>query len=436
MKKTVRALLLLAVCLAALLLATSCHKHEWSEWTVDVPATCTEPGFNIRVCACGDDELEEVPANGHTYGAWITDTEAGCTEDGSKHMICAVCEKTIKTDVIPAVGHTDGEWITDTEADCTEDGSKHMVCAVCEETLKTETIPAVGHTDGEWITDQKATCAADGTRHQICADCGETLKTETIKSTGKHVYVGRVTVEPTCTKGGLKTYTCPVCKDSYTKETAPAGHTQVTDAPRAASCTQTGLSAGQHCSTCGLVIIAQKESPKLEHNTQYGVCTLCGEVTDAHNALAAFIVNNGTLEDGVYYITNQIRKDGFLLGVALYYDSEDRILTGYLLLEDGDTEMQATIGMRKKSDVQEVATAISIGGSEGYLYGDIYRTTFSEDSMLIYNYDYENVTADSAAQLKTTFGETLHLLLISFEELILNYYDTGVTLSMLGYTHY
>lgn len=99
-------------------------------------------------------------------------------------------------------------------------------------------------------------------------------------------------------------------------------------------------------------------------------------------------------------------------------------------------EMHTTLAMRKKSDVQEVAMAINVGGEEGYLYGDIYRTTFSEDSMLIYNYDYENFTADVAAQFKSTFGETLHLLLLSFEELVLNYYDTGITLSMLGYTYY
>lgn len=223
----------------------------------------------------------------------MVESEATCTENGTRVRVCECGEQ--DSEAISPNGHTDGEWITDAEPTCTEEGSKHQICSICEETIKTESIAATGHTDGEWIIDARATCVEDGQRHQVCAVCAEVLKTETLEATGKHVYVGRTTTEATCTEKGVKTYTCSVCKDTYTKNTEALGHTQVTTPSREANCTQTGLSVGKYCSTCGQVFVAQKETPMTEHNTQYGTCTVCGTVTDAHNALASFIVNNGTL---------------------------------------------------------------------------------------------------------------------------------------------
>ena len=62
----------------------------------------------------------------------------------------------------------------------------------------------------------------------------------------------------------------------------PLAHTAVTDAAVPATCTQTGLTEGSHCSTCGQILVAQEEVPALGHsptwNTYSAVPALCDYV--------------------------------------------------------------------------------------------------------------------------------------------------------------
>ena len=43
------------------------HEHDFGEWTVTVPATCTEAGEEQRTCSCGETETRIVAALGHDY---------------------------------------------------------------------------------------------------------------------------------------------------------------------------------------------------------------------------------------------------------------------------------------------------------------------------------------------------------------------------------
>ena len=60
----------------------------------------------------------------------------------------------------------------------------------------------------------------------------------------------------------------PEPEPTPTPEPGPEEHTHtiVTDAAVAATCTETGLTAGSHCSVCGEVIVAQKEVSALGHD--------------------------------------------------------------------------------------------------------------------------------------------------------------------------
>ena len=97
-----------------------------------------------------------------------------------------------------------------------------------------------------------------------------------------HSYTSVVTA-PTCTAAGYTTYTC-TCGDSYTADEVVAlGHTEVIDAVVDASCTATGLTEGKHCSVCNEVLVAQSETPKVDHSydDQYDEnCNVCGFVRD------------------------------------------------------------------------------------------------------------------------------------------------------------
>ena len=71
------------------------HTHDYGEWTVTEPATCTVPGVESSTCACGDVLTREIPALGHTdadndgkcdvCGASVDgNTPGGTTDPGDK----------------------------------------------------------------------------------------------------------------------------------------------------------------------------------------------------------------------------------------------------------------------------------------------------------------------------------------------------------------
>ena len=71
--------------------------------------------------------------------------------------------------------------------------------------------------------------------------------------------------DATCTTDGERTFTCSVCSHSYTETIGATGHTEVTVAGKAATCTEPGLTDGKKCSVCGTVIVAQQTIPELGH---------------------------------------------------------------------------------------------------------------------------------------------------------------------------
>ena len=90
----------------------------------------------------------------------------------------------------------------------------------------------------------------------------------------KHSYETVVTA-PTCTEAGFTTYTCS-CGDTYVAdEVAALGHDIVTDAAVDATCTEAGLTAGEHCSRCDHKV-AQEEIPAKGHAyDENGICSAC-----------------------------------------------------------------------------------------------------------------------------------------------------------------
>lgn len=83
-----------------------------------------------------------------------------------------------------------------------------------------------GHSRTRRIPTKEATCSEAGEVQIICEECGELIATELVTSTP---------------------------------------HTAVTDAGKAASCTEAGLTEGKHCSVCGTVITARQPIPPLGH---------------------------------------------------------------------------------------------------------------------------------------------------------------------------
>ena len=70
----------------------------------------------------------------------------------------------------------------------------------------------------------------------------------------------------TCTESGLISHHCLRCGTrNEVTEIPPIGHTTITDFPISPTCTETGLTEGEHCSTCNETIIAQRLIPAVGH---------------------------------------------------------------------------------------------------------------------------------------------------------------------------
>lgn len=95
-------------------------------------------------------------------------------------------------------------------------------------------------------------------------------------------------VEARCTESGSydNVIYCSDCNKEMSRNTVTVdalGHTEVTDAAVAATCTTTGLTEGKSCSVCNKVIVAQNVLPIINHTYDGDTdasCNVCGFVRD------------------------------------------------------------------------------------------------------------------------------------------------------------
>ena len=269
--------------------------HDWGEWTVTTPATCTEKGEEKRTCkrdGCNATETRKIDATGHT-SVEVSEKPATCTEPGhTAGTKCSVCGATLSgMEEIPAKGHTE---VIDpaVEPTCTEPGKtegKH--CSVCNEVIVAQTeIPATGHTE-KTVVGKPATCTETGLTDGIsCSVCGTVIKAQEEIPAKGHTEVIDPAVEPTCTEPGkTEGKHCSVCNEVIVaQEVIPAkGHAVVVDPAVEPTCTEPGKTEGKHCSVCNKVIVAQQEIPAKGHTEVIDpavepTCTTPGKTEGKH----------------------------------------------------------------------------------------------------------------------------------------------------------
>ena len=241
-------------------------EHVYATEIERVEPTCTEDGYVIKACGCGETETTVLPALGHTAGAEVIENEvvADCDTDGSydKVVYCSVCDEELsrETVIVPALGHTAGAEVVENEvaADCDTDGSydKVVYCEVCDEELSRETVvvPALGHTAGAEVVENEvaADCDTDGSYDKVvyCEVCGEELSRETVvvpalgHTAGAEVIENEVAAD--CDTDGSydKVVYCEVCGEELSRETVvvPAlGHDFKYEIVEMPTCTEKGV---------------------------------------------------------------------------------------------------------------------------------------------------------------------------------------------------
>lgn len=113
---------------------------------------------------------------------------------------------------------------------------------------------------------KEATCKSNGYIKYKCYKCNRTTKT--ILKSKPHKIVVDSAVPATCTDSGLTQGShCSVCNAVIEKQKviAPIGHEIVIDEAIPATCSRTGLTEGSHCQRCHTVLIEQEETGPSEH---------------------------------------------------------------------------------------------------------------------------------------------------------------------------
>ena len=146
------------------------HKHEYAERVI--PSTCSERGYTLHVCECGDEYKDNFqPLSDHDFRP-AGETAPTCEAPGKRFFACSVCGAKKETP-IPATGHTFGETETMVYPGCVSEGEGKRICTVCG-AVKKVPIPATGHKFDEWFDQKKAGCDAPGEQVRQCPLCGKT----------------------------------------------------------------------------------------------------------------------------------------------------------------------------------------------------------------------------------------------------------------------
>ena len=157
--------------------------HSWSDWKTVREATDTEDGLQERTCAsCGAVQQKKIPSAGHEF-AFVETVAPTCTEEGYDIYRCECGEEEYRNET-NALGHSYALQNV-VEATCTTEGySGDWICTRCGETAGTgNTVPALGHDWSDWTEETAATYLNAGTEYRTCSACGET-ETEEIPALG------------------------------------------------------------------------------------------------------------------------------------------------------------------------------------------------------------------------------------------------------------
>ncbi len=134
------------------------HTHSYTV-SKKVSATCTEDGYTIYECSCGDREIRDsVSAYGHTYGSssLIAPT---CTEKGYTQRVCSRCKHAEKWAYTDATGVHIFTLTEQHPATCTDDAFKVSKCSTCGKTnTEVDSGTAKGHKFEIW-SGEKCSCS-------------------------------------------------------------------------------------------------------------------------------------------------------------------------------------------------------------------------------------------------------------------------------------
>lgn len=185
-------------------------QHSYDEGVVTKEAICDELGVKTFTCiSCGHTYTEDIPFTGHNFSELLSVVAPTCTEQGYSLYICH-CGEIIEREFKDALDHNWGEWTVSKEPTEEEEGEEKRVCGRCE-TEETNILPKKEHEHSYTSVVTEPTCTEQGYTTYRCA-CGESYISDYVEAKD-HSYIEEVTA-PTCTEQGYTTHIC-ACGESY-----------------------------------------------------------------------------------------------------------------------------------------------------------------------------------------------------------------------------
>jgi len=230
------------------------HSHQWGEWEIITPATCTEKGEETRICTLDatHKETREIAINPNAHD-WqqLSGTAPTCTTTGNGTRKCNLCNKEESGNNLPALGHKYGNYEVTKEPTCSDEGIETAVCSHDSSHTITRAVPIDPDAhDWKQLSGTPATCTTEGNGERECKICAKKEETlETFPALGHKFADWTQTTAPTCTEAGEETGTCTHDSSHTMTRAVPAlGHQYANNwkITTPATCT----TAGEETGTC------------------------------------------------------------------------------------------------------------------------------------------------------------------------------------------
>lgn len=235
----------------------------------------------------------------------------------------------------------------------------------------------------------------------------------------------------TCISTGVLTRECS-CGEKETSEIPVADHKEVTDSAVAATCAETGLTEGKHCSVCEKVLVAQETVALKEHKSTDGVCTECGAVTDPFLATISYVRANGIRQDDAYMIMDVVTIDGVICTPMIATHASTDIVVFMFFTKDDGITMNTYIEIDNIGTTYDVTLEATDGNEVVTVTGTIVASEVTKSNCKIYDLKCDPATAaDGAEEVMASF---IQLTLEYAGKILDGKADLNVTLADFGFT--
>ena len=173
------------------------HVHEY-EWTVVNEPTCLDVGVTTGICKCGKKVTKTISMLAHQYSDWRVSLPATCTKEGFQIATCTLCGQSTH-EILKPLGHDMGEWNTYENPTCSQEGKQQRECETCG-FKQYQSIEKIPHQYSDWTDLVVATCTNNGLQTRSCTGCG---KEESRVVFVNHEFINR---QP-CTMCGIEYFT-------------------------------------------------------------------------------------------------------------------------------------------------------------------------------------------------------------------------------------